>query len=126
MPNADAERVMALIRKAISTSSVEEARTCALTAVQHIVQKKLTVVDPNDLPKPVGEKKRTNVSGYSQPQGTRPSYRRPPTAPSRVSFNTKCMICQNPLHAGQEVFWSPAFQQAICAGCFETEILDKG
>lgn len=113
---------MALIRKAFSTHSEEEARTCAMTAVQHIISKRLTVVDLEDLPR---ESRKTEARPPPRETPKRERYR-PPTAPSRVSFGTSCMICGNPLPPGSEVFWSPVFKQATCAKCFEDEILAKG
>lgn len=128
MPNADAERVMALVRKALSTHSVEESRTCALTAVQHIIKYKLTIVDPADLPKPPEPKKKPAPHPPHRGAGGPTPHRRPPVgfpprAPSRMSFTSACMICDNPIYAGTEAFWMPAFGKAACPKCFEAEIM---
>jgi len=115
MSNDNAEKVMSLARKALSTQSVEEARTCALTAIQHIFKYKLIVVDPLDRPLPVPPK--------ASKRAQRPAWRGPPQAPSRSSFSTTCFICTRPIHAGAQVFWSPAFKSSMCALCYESEIL---
>jgi hypothetical protein len=124
MPNADAEKAMALVRKALSSHSVEESRTCALTAVQLIVKYKLQLVDPNDLPKPPEPKKPKSRQGAGgSPPQRRPHAGFPPRAPSRMSFNTTCMLCDKPIYAGTEAFWMAAFNKAACPHCFESEIM---
>lgn len=115
MSKENAEKVMSLVRKALSTHSVEESRTCALTAVQHIIKYKLLVVDPTNLPPPPLPKR---------PKApTRRPYGNPSRAASKVSFNTSCMLCERPIYAGSQCCWLPAYDKVVCGECYETEIM---
>jgi len=110
--SADLDRVNALIRKALSTASIEEARTCAFTAVEIMVKKGLVVRDPAEEPPPV-------IKYVYKPP---PAKRRPPTAPTKLSFATSCDMCKRKLFPGDQVFWSAMLGVSICPQCFEDHI----
>jgi hypothetical protein len=106
------QRATALIRKAVSTESEAEARTCAFLAVKIIVREKLELTLPGQEPRP-------------RPRTARERERHPAHAPSRTSYHTDCLFCGEHLNPGDKVFWSKAFNVMVCAECFETEILVK-
>lgn len=110
--SSDLDRVNALIRKALSTTSVEEARTCAFTAVEIMSRRGLVVRDPSEDPAPV-------IKIVYRPA---PVKRRPPTAPSRTSFATECSMCHKDLAVGAQVFWSSMLGVTVCAQCFEDHL----
>lgn len=115
-------RVQALIAKALSTHSEEEARTCALSAVKIIVKEKLVVCAPED-PKMAAAREGLRGSVKRPPGAT---HRRPPAdAPSRTGYDTACLFCGKNLPAGSKVFWSKVFNVMVCPECFEAEILVK-
>lgn len=103
------EKVKSLIRKALSTSSEEEARTCALTAVRLIAKEELDVVTEAEARRARGP--------WRFPKAVVP--RRPADAPSRTGYNTICAYCLKPLPAGSKAFWSKALHMTLCPECFE-------
>lgn len=121
-------KVDALIRKALSTESEEESRTCALTAVKLIVKEKLVVISSHDAAARAairGNAYQNAVNVTKSPRGS-PQRRSPPvTPPTRTGFATTCLFCGDNIAAGDMVFWSKTFDVTVCAGCYEEEILMK-
>lgn len=112
-----AERATALIRKAMSTDSEAEARTCAFLAVKIIVKEKLELVAPSDTPFLQPQRRRRRTQSEQE--------RRPADAPSRTSYESECLFCGERLKKGDKVFWSKVFKVMVCPECFEAEILVK-
>jgi hypothetical protein len=119
------ERVQALIAKALSTDSEEEARTCALTAVKIIIKDKLEVVTSAEVQM---RDALTRAAVQRQTAAYRPAApvrKRPADAPSRTSYDTSCVFCNANLTAGSKVYWSKVFKVMVCPDCFESEIMEK-
>jgi len=117
------ERVQALIAKALSTHSEEEARTCALTAVKIIVKDKLQVVTTAEIQV---RDALLRAAAEARRQATKPVPRkRPADAPSRTGYDTACAFCSVNLPTGSKIYWSKVFKVAVCPDCFESEILNK-
>jgi len=117
------ERVQALIAKALSTHSEEEARTCALTAVKIMVREKLEVVTSAEIQV---RDALLRAAAEAKRQAARPAPRKKPAdAPSRTGFDTTCAFCSVNLPTGSKIYWSKVFKVSVCPECFETEIMNK-
>lgn len=114
------EKVGHLIRKALSTDSVEEARTCALSAVQIMVKEKLTVVSDSEL-----EALRYRAMKPAPARAPVRPRKRSADAPSVTGYDSSCLFCGCNLPKGSKVFWSQVFGVMVCPDCFEAEILVK-
>ena len=124
------ERATALIRKAISTDSEAEARTCAFLAVKIIIKEKLELISPATLQKiaiATQEGREAVARERRRPRArTRNERERQPAdAPSRTSYESECLFCGERLKKGDKVFWSKVFKVMVCPECFEAEILVK-
>jgi hypothetical protein len=137
------EKATALIRKAMSTQSEEEARTCAFLAVKIVVRERLELISPSTVEKikKAAESRRAEATHAQRARGNRDPFEgaeafyrpprrprptgRPADAPSRTSFASACLFCEKELNPGDKVFYSKIFEVMVCPECFEAEILLK-
>jgi hypothetical protein len=124
----------------MATHSEEEARTCAFLAVKIVVKERLELVSPATLEKLEERVRAASTSSRDavreavaeerqRARRARPvkrsQYKRPADAPSRTSYASACLFCEEALNPGDKVFYSKIFEVMVCPECFEAEILVK-
>jgi hypothetical protein len=115
----------ALFRKALSTESLEEARTSALTGVKLMAKEGLVLISEAELKALRKAAAKPPTAGASPGVWRSRQREKPATAPSVTGYDSECRFCGAFLPKGSRVFWSKAFDLMVCPDCYEQEILVK-
>ena len=109
------QKVDQLIRKGLSTYSAEEARTCAMAAIQIIKKYELQIgltsqtIPPPERAEPAPRPRRS--WGHTQS-----GKRKPVTRWIHTEYPATCLICFRQIEPGDYVFWEKRVG-CTCAEC---------